>query len=366
MRRLLALALLITAAAPLARAQEGAPPIHVDCRGTRTASPTVILVAGAFGTSADWDYVLDDLAAGGRVCAYDRAGLGGSAPNALGATVLDKAEGIGRLLDQIGETGKVILVGHSNGALYAEAYARTHPDRVAGLVYINGVTTQARNDPRLIADLTSERRMAGLAVSAADVGLAPVVADRLVGQMTLRPPAAEAKRKSLTCKPCLVIARDEDRAMIPGLDAVASLDGEGLRPHPGGGDRQRRSAQTRSARVARRPAAAGGEGGPRLGSRGPPREPRLAPRPRPRLHRGGGGLAEVVVGAAALKSPHQTPTFGIEVQGSAGGSAPPFCRSSMEMPSGERTKAMCPSRGGRLMVTPPSISRWQAAWMSST
>ena len=29
----------------------------------------------------------------------------------------------------------------------------------------------------------------------------------------------------------------------------------------------------------------------------------------------------------------------------------------IEMRSGERTNAMCPSRGGRLMVTPPSISR---------
>ena len=39
-------------------------------------------------------------------------------------------------------------------------------------------------------------------------------------------------------------------------------------------------------------------------------------------------------------------------QGSAGGSAPPICSSSIEIPSGDFTKAMRPSRGGRLMVTP--------------
>jgi hypothetical protein len=33
----------------------------------------------------------------------------------------------------------------------------------------------------------------------------------------------------------------------------------------------------------------------------------------------------------------------------------------MEIASGVRTKAMRPSRGGRLMVTPASISRWQVA-----
>src|SRR5688572_24476332 len=58
---------------------------------------------------------------------------------------------------------------------------------------------------------------------------------------------------------------------------------------------------------------------------------------------------------------YQLPVFGIDFQGSAGGRAPPFCRSSMEMLSGERTKAMRPSRGGRLMVTPPAWSFAQAA-----
>ena len=44
--------------------------------------------------------------------------------------------------------------------------------------------------------------------------------------------------------------------------------------------------------------------------------------------------------------------FGIDVHGSRGGSASPFCSSSIEIRSGERTNAMCPSRGGRLIVTP--------------
>ena len=58
---------------------------------------------------------------------------------------------------------------------------------------------------------------------------------------------------------------------------------------------------------------------------------------------------------------HQAPVFCIEAQGSAGALRSPAWSSSMEMPSGERTKAMWPSRGGRLMVTPPSISLWQTA-----
>ena len=55
------------------------------------------------------------------------------------------------------------------------------------------------------------------------------------------------------------------------------------------------------------------------------------------------------------------PVLGIDFHGSCGGKAAPFCSSSMECLSGERTKAMTPSRGGRLMVTPAFISLSQVA-----
>jgi hypothetical protein len=58
---------------------------------------------------------------------------------------------------------------------------------------------------------------------------------------------------------------------------------------------------------------------------------------------------------------HQRPVFGIDTHGSRGGCAPPFCNSSIECRSGDRTKAMTPSRGGRLMVTPACMSRSQVA-----
>jgi len=58
---------------------------------------------------------------------------------------------------------------------------------------------------------------------------------------------------------------------------------------------------------------------------------------------------------------HHCPLFGMESHGSFGGKASPACRSSIEILSGDRTKAMCPSRGGRLMVTPAFISRSHVA-----
>ena len=63
-------------------------------------------------------------------------------------------------------------------------------------------------------------------------------------------------------------------------------------------------------------------------------------------------------GPAFILRPYQCPIFSIDVQGSAGSSASPICKSSIEILSGERTNAMRPSRGGRLIVTPLSIRCW--------
>ena len=49
----------------------------------------------------------------------------------------------------------------------------------------------------------------------------------------------------------------------------------------------------------------------------------------------------------------------MDFQGSRAGSGSPFCSNSIECLSGERTKTICPSRGGRLMVMPACIRRSQ-------
>jgi pimeloyl-ACP methyl ester carboxylesterase len=207
-----------------ARAQS-ASNLFVDCRGQATASPTVILESGAFGTSADWDLVLDDLAKGGKVCAYDRAGVGASPARDGSEDVVSIARELGDLLDALGETRPVILVGHSNGALYAETFAAMWPQRVAGLVYVNGVTSNDIADPRLLADLRRERRLSNLAATAAGLGLAPLAAPSVVRAEGLPPEARRRKLWALSRPRRLRVARDEDRAIVPGLYVTANLGG---------------------------------------------------------------------------------------------------------------------------------------------
>ena len=72
--------------------------------------------------------------------------------------------------------------------------------------------------------------------------------------------------------------------------------------------------------------------------------------------------SERVIGSHARGvSLYHEPVLAMLVQGSAGGSASPACSSSREMPSGVRTKAIRPSRGGRLIVTPRAIKALQVS-----
>ncbi len=64
---------------------------------------------------------------------------------------------------------------------------------------------------------------------------------------------------------------------------------------------------------------------------------------------------------STLRGAYQAPVLPIEAHGSCDCRFSPFCRISIEMPSGERTNAMWPSRGGRLIMTPLSIRCWQVA-----
>ena len=225
-RRVIARLWLVLVMVTAGGARAATPRLYVDCRGTPTSAPTVILEAGAFGTSADWDFVLKDLAEGGRACAYDRAGLGRSPGADEAKDVIARAEQLRDTLDQMGETAPLILVGHSNGTAYVEAFAKLYTPRVAGLVYVNGVTSDDLDQPVVIDDLRKERRLSELAARAERLGLAPVIAPLLVAQIGLTGEAAHYKYRSLTCRVCVSVARDEDRLLIAGLEAVRELDGD--------------------------------------------------------------------------------------------------------------------------------------------
>jgi pimeloyl-ACP methyl ester carboxylesterase len=97
--------------------------------------PTLVLISGLGSGMSTFNGVAPEFAKGATVIAYDRAGYGGSArpEGARDAASVDRE--LMSLLTASGVPGPYILVGHSNGGLYAEYFASKHPDLVAGLIF---------------------------------------------------------------------------------------------------------------------------------------------------------------------------------------------------------------------------------------
>jgi pimeloyl-ACP methyl ester carboxylesterase len=98
--------------------------------------PAVVLEAGGNGVAESWQRVMPLLAPHVRVVAYDRAGLGGSAP-APGLATID------RMIDDLASVitglaaGPCVLAGHSLGGILVLLLAFRRPDLVAGLALVD-------------------------------------------------------------------------------------------------------------------------------------------------------------------------------------------------------------------------------------
>ena len=110
--------------------------LHLNCLGQ--GSPTVVLDAGWGYTSVEWSgWVQPEVAEHTRVCAYDRAGMGWSEPEPGPPNATQSADELHALLQEAGEEGPYVLVGHSLAGLYSRIYAERYPEEVAGMVLVD-------------------------------------------------------------------------------------------------------------------------------------------------------------------------------------------------------------------------------------
>jgi len=96
----------------------------------------VVLEAGMNNGAAAWQRVMPLLAPHVRVVAYDRAGLGGSAP-APGLVTIDRqVDDLASVVTGLA-AGPCVLAGHSWGGVLVQLLAFRRPDLVAGLVLVD-------------------------------------------------------------------------------------------------------------------------------------------------------------------------------------------------------------------------------------
>lgn len=109
--------------------------LHVMCAGH--GSPPVLFESGIAASSLSWTGVLRDVGTFTRACAYDRAGLGWSAPSCSARTVATMLGDVRGVLMKVAPTTRAVLVGHSFGSFLVCAYASRYPADVAGVVLLD-------------------------------------------------------------------------------------------------------------------------------------------------------------------------------------------------------------------------------------
>ncbi len=105
------------------------------------ADPPVVLVAQIGTAGESWRPVIELMVTGPTVVTYDRPGTGVSPPRPAPNLPLPYsgfAAELALMLDTLGITQPTVLVGHSVGSVIIRAFAAAHPERVAGMVHIDG------------------------------------------------------------------------------------------------------------------------------------------------------------------------------------------------------------------------------------
>lgn len=102
--------------------------------------PVAVFESGSGEALGSWAAVVHKLTACLTTVTYDRPGVGASQPRTNPAAPVLAAQVAGDLLAALrarGLPGPYILVGHSIGGLYVQAFARDHPAAVAGVVLVD-------------------------------------------------------------------------------------------------------------------------------------------------------------------------------------------------------------------------------------
>lgn len=98
--------------------------------------PAVVIEPAFGGDAAAWRPFAEEIAQDTKVITYDRVPYGASSAATDRRTARDVARDLHGVLQGLGITGPLVLVGHSVGGVYIRAYAAEHPGAVAGMVLV--------------------------------------------------------------------------------------------------------------------------------------------------------------------------------------------------------------------------------------
>lgn len=100
-------------------------------------NPTVILESGLGDGKESWEPVYVQISEFASVFAYDRVGYGRSRSKNKSRDGTTIVKELRATLRALGLAPPFVLVGHSIGGTYMELFARTYPEDVAGVVFVD-------------------------------------------------------------------------------------------------------------------------------------------------------------------------------------------------------------------------------------
>jgi pimeloyl-ACP methyl ester carboxylesterase len=105
---------------------------------------TVVFESRLGGFSAEWCVIQEEVANHTRTVSYDRAGYGWSGDPTTDRDPASIAQELYSLLQTADVPGPYLIVGHSQGGLYAQQFARLYPQAVAGAIFIDPASPSNR------------------------------------------------------------------------------------------------------------------------------------------------------------------------------------------------------------------------------
>ncbi len=121
-----------------ASAELGLPAAILDGPDLGHASDMVLLIHGLSASARSWPLLISRLPPDVMSISVDLRGRGGSFLLDGPWGVANHANDLGRLLDSLGIEQRLLVVGHSMGAFVATTFDLLYPDRVRGLVLVEG------------------------------------------------------------------------------------------------------------------------------------------------------------------------------------------------------------------------------------
>lgn len=123
-----------------------------------TGNVDVVIEAGLLSCMAEWNDTVKLIAKDHTVLLYERAGIFHSEQSRLDRTPENIAQDLNEVLKQIPHEDKVILIGHSQGGLYVQQFARKYPSIVKGVILLDPLSASDNQFKEL---LTKEEYKAG-------------------------------------------------------------------------------------------------------------------------------------------------------------------------------------------------------------